>query len=308
MRLSWKYFQLAGFGVMLAASGCGDSSGGGGNISIDTSRAQQPTSPAEANEQIGAALGDVGDVSSLGGEFLDQALGSAFGGGSSTDGDFDSFATARDFVVNSLLPTATQSESFSENCAGGGRIDFTAKASVNEQNFELNDLTFKANFKDCVEGESRTNGTVQIDMDTDGFDFTSVDPENPNPNFEFNMTVDMALVEEYFGTGGDVVETEKVDAEIQVAFTNDQLRMELNGTVELQSSDPATSCLEGVYVISTEQALVYDLLTASCPTQGELDVNGATFVFNNDGSVDVTAGGETQMIDDCTQLEEPLCQ
>ena len=71
---------------------------------------------------------------------------------------------------------------------------------------------------------------------------------------------------------------------------------------------PDEDCdIEGTFVIVTLEPLhIGD--EASCPVSGHLSVNGDTdAVFNADGSVDVTVGGETTHYESCDDLEG-LCE
>ncbi|NKE70425.1 hypothetical protein [Candidatus Manganitrophus noduliformans] len=75
-----------------------------------------------------------------------------------------------------------------------------------------------------------------------------------------------------------------------------------SGTVATDFTPDEDCDIEGTFSFVTETAIRYTE-GESCPVQGRIVINGNTGVdFNNDGSVDITVGSETQSFASCDEL------
>lgn len=145
------------------------------------------------------------------------------------------------------------------------------------------------------------NGTVEFDDGSESFTFTLTnfksagtvsgldDLTNTTFTDKLNGSIDVTD-----GANSFTVTFTNFDTVVTSTETGGQSILTISYSGKVKTNFTPDGCIEGTFTFTTQTPLQF-IDGASCPTAGQVTVNGnVTIQVNNDTTIDVTVGGDTQ--------------
>ena len=203
-------------------------------------------------------------------------------------------------------------EVYSQPCYVSGSMTIEASAS------DYTKLDSTTKFDNCDNGGGAVNGNIVTTGSVDGYTTNMTMSMNnySQKSEEMYLTADIKFdifanantgESKTIMNGTMHIEEYVTNDVIDVAYDNFSVKQEAyNAGTEINGKTAITSknysCINGTYDIKTIQPLQ---IGYNGYTDGEMEINGALYHYNNDGSVDVTlANGDKTTI---SQTDEPVC-
>ena len=281
---------LLGMSILVAGLlvGCGSSSGSSSSGSTGSSSTAEIATIGDA-QQAAAAFSQINTMGSFGSSF-----GSSFANSAPQRGP--SLAT---------IPTQTQ------NCASGGSMTISGSYSDDGSNFDM-----KQKYNSCNQGygSGLMDGSMRVQLDSSGnnidmkMTMSDLSMVNGSSSYTMDFTMDIDTNTNYnpmtMVLDGDISLVAS-GYDYKASYNNFRMRtqnqyLNISGKVSMKSN--IYSCVNGSYNIETLDDLY---ISGNGYSTGTLRINGATYTYNGDNTVDVTlANGETSQI---SQSDIPQC-